>query len=197
MNNLENLNIKDLLSDELKNDLDSVLSQTESLMGDWDYDNDTMSVKLKVSFMNKSDNPDPSYEKEGDSGFDIRSNMNEEVNINPGDRVLIKTGLHFEIPLGYELQVRSRSGLALKNGIMVLNSPGTVDSGYRGEIGVILYNSDRDKVFTVNKGDRIAQGVISAVQTIGKTKFIKKDRLSNSDRGNGGFGGGFGSTGII
>jgi len=193
MNNLENLNIKDLLSDELKNDLDSVLSQTESLMGDWDYDNDTMSVKLKVSFMNKSDNPDPSYEKEGDSGFDIRSNMNEEVNINPGDRVLIKTGLHFEIPLGYELQVRSRSGLALKNGIMVLNSPGTVDSGYRGEIGVILYNSDRDKVFTVNKGDRIAQGVISAVQTIGKTKFIKKDRLSNSDRGNGGFG----STGII
>lgn len=193
MNNLENLNIKDLLSDELKNDLDSVLSQTESLMGDWDYDNDTMSVKLKVSFMNKSDNPDPSYEKEGDSGFDIRSNMNEEVNINPGDRVLIKTGLYFEIPLGYELQVRSRSGLALKNGIMVLNSPGTVDSGYRGEIGVILYNSDRDKVFTVNKGDRIAQGVISAVQTIGKTKFIKKDRLSNSDRGNGGFG----STGII
>ena len=100
--------------------------------------------------------------------------------------------MYFEIPAGYELQVRSRSGLALKNGIMVLNSPGTVDSGYRGEVGVILYNTDKAAPFYIHNGDRIAQGVIAGVQTMNKTKFIKTDSLSSSDRGSGGFG----STGV-
>jgi dUTP pyrophosphatase len=193
MNNyLENMDMSEFLDDGMKRDLDDLLGQTTDLMGDWDYDPETMSVKLKVSFINKSNNPDPSYEKEGDSGFDIRAFIDEPITIEPGRRALIPTGLHFEIPSSYELQVRSRSGLALKNGIMVLNSPGTVDSGYRGEIGVVLYNTDQTSDFLINNGDRIAQGVIAAVQTTGKTKFIKKDVLSSSERGDGGFG----STGI-
>jgi dUTP pyrophosphatase len=189
---LENLNMDDLFDDETKNELDSILKQTQHMMGDWHYDPNDMSIKLKVSFINKSNNADPTYEKEGDSGFDIRANNEKTIEIEPGHRALIPTGLYFEIPLGYELQVRSRSGLALKNGVMVLNSPGTVDSGYRGEVGVILYNSDKSAPFYVHKGDRIAQGVIAAVQTMGKTKFIKTNELSSSDRGTGGFG----STGI-
>ena len=191
-NHLDNININELLSEDVKKDLESVLGQTQDLMGDWDYDQETMSIKLKVSFINKSDNPDPSYEKYGDSGFDIRANIDEPIELKPGNRTLIKTGLYFQIPLGYELQVRSRSGLALKNGVMVLNSPGTVDSGYRGEIGVILYNTDNSESFVVNSGDRIAQGVIAAVQTMDRTKLIKKDKLSSSERGEGGFG----STGV-
>ena len=191
-NKLENLDMGELFDDEMKSELDSILKQTQNMMGDWDYDPASMTIKLKVSFINKSNNPDPTYEKEGDSGFDIRAFIDEPIEIEPGCRTLIKTGLYFEIPYGYELQVRSRSGLALNNGVVVLNSPGTVDSGYRGEIGVILYNTDKLNPFYVSNGDRIAQGVIAAVQTMGKTKFIKTDTLSSSDRGSGGFG----STGV-
>ncbi len=189
---LHSMDINEFLSDDIKKDLESVLDTTQSMMGDWDYDQETMSIKLKVSFINKSNNEDPTYQKEGDSGFDIRANISNDIELMPGKRALISTGLYFEVPIGYELQVRSRSGLALKNGIMVLNSPGTVDSGYRGEVGVILYNTDNENSFTIKNGDRIAQGVISAVQTIGKTKFIKKETLTSSDRGSGGFG----STGV-
>lgn len=192
MDNLQNLDINELFDDETKNELDSILKQTSDLMGGWDYDHDTMTVRLKISFINKSNNPDPTYEKDGDSGFDIRAFIGKAIEIEPGHRALIPTGLYFEIPSGYELQVRSRSGLALKNGIMVLNSPGTVDSGYRGEIGVILYNTDKSAPFYVHNGDRIAQGVIAAVQTMNKTKFIKTTSLSDSSRGTGGFG----STGV-
>lgn len=192
MDNLQNLDINELFDDETKNELDLILKQTGDLMGGWDYDHETMTIKLKVGFMNKSNNVDPTYEKDGDSGFDIRAFTDKVIEIEPGCRALIPTGLYFEIPSGYELQVRSRSGLALKNGIMVLNSPGTVDSGYRGEVGIILYNSDRLEPFHVHNGDRIAQGVIATVQTMGKTKFIKKESLSISSRGTGGFG----STGI-
>ena len=106
-------------------------------------------------------------------------------------RKLIDTGLIFEIPLDYELQVRSRSGLALKNGIMVLNSPGTVDSSYRGFVGVILYNTD-EKEFVVNHGDRIAQGVICQVQQMHTTELINTEELTTSDRNSDGFG----STGV-
>jgi len=192
MANLENLDLNELFDDETKNELDSILKQTGDLMGGWEYDTETMTVKLKVSFINKSENPDPTYEKDGDSGFDIRANNEKTIEIEPGHRALIPTGLYFEIPAGFELQVRSRSGLALKNGIMVLNSPGTVDSGYRGEVGVILYNTDKSTPFYIHKGDRIAQGVIAAVQTMNKTKFVKTDSLSSSERGSGGFG----STGV-
>lgn len=189
---LHDMDMNEFLSDDIKKDLESVLSTTQDMMGDWDYDQETMSVKLKIGFINKSNNEDPTYQKEGDSGFDIRANIDHDIELKPGERILINTGLYFEIPMGYELQVRSRSGLALKNGIMVLNSPGTVDSGYRGEVGVILYNTDNKNNFIVKNGDRVAQGVISAVQTLGKTKFIKKETLTPSDRGFGGFG----STGV-
>lgn len=192
MDNLENLDFNELFDDETKSELDAFLKQTNDLMGGWEYDNETMTIKLKISFINKSENPDPTYEKDGDSGFDIRANNEKTIEIEPGHRVLIPTGLYFEVPAGFELQIRSRSGLALKNGIMVLNSPGTVDSGYRGEIGVILYNTDKITPFYVHKGDRIAQGVITAVQTMNKTKFVKTDSLSSSERGSGGFG----STGV-
>ena len=199
--NINDLNVNDLFQDDddSKKELDQLLDEARQYMSDWDYDNESMTPKLRVSFINKSGNPDPSYEKEGDSGFDIRASITDKnlegehsIEILPGNRCLIKTGLYFEIPLGFELQVRSRSGLALKNGIMVLNSPGTVDSGYRGEIGVILYNTDQDQSFIVKNGDRIAQGVIAPVQTRDKIKFIKSEMLSDSDRGLGGFG----STGI-
>jgi dUTP pyrophosphatase len=192
MDNLQNLDMSEFFDDETKNELDEILKQTSDLMGGWEFDSDGMTVKLKVKFINKSNNPDPTYEKEGDSGFDIRAFLDKTIEIEPGNRALIPTGLYFEIPTGFELQVRSRSGLALKNGIMVLNSPGTVDSGYRGEIGVILYNTDNAAPFYIHNGDRIAQGVIAGVQTMNKTKFIKTDSLSSSDRGLGGFG----STGV-
>ena len=111
--------------------------------------------------------------------------------VEPLKRVLVPTGLHFQIPIGFELQVRPRSGLALKNGITVLNTPGTVDSGYRGEVMVILFNTGEEP-FTIKNGDRIAQGVISPVQTRKTTKFARVNTLDTSDRG----AGGFGSTGV-
>ncbi len=192
MDNLQNLDMSELFDDETKNELDEILNQTTDLMGGWEFDQGSGTVKLRVKFINKSNNQDPTYEKEGDSGFDIRAFIDKTIEIEPGNRALVPTGLYFEIPTGYELQVRSRSGLALKNGIMVLNSPGTVDSGYRGEVGVILYNSDKTAPFYIHNGDRIAQGVIAGVQTMNKTKFIKTETLSSSDRGTGGFG----STGV-
>lgn len=194
MANINDLNVTNLFEDddESKKELDDLLKEAKTFMSDWDYDNESMTPKLRVSFINKSKNQDPSYEKEGDSGFDIRANIENTVELEPGKRALIPTGLFFEIPIGFELQVRSRSGLALKNGIMVLNSPGTVDSGYRGEIGVILYNSDKNETFYVHNGDRIAQGVIAPVQTRDRIKFNKTETLSDTDRGSGGFG----STGI-
>jgi dUTP pyrophosphatase len=124
----------------------------------------------------------PSYETEGASGFDLRSIS--PMIINSGEIVLVKTGLQMEIPRGYELQIRSRSGLALKNGVHVLNSPGTVDSDYRGEIGVILKNSGNEP-FVIGSGDRIAQGVIAEVTQV---EFEKVEQLSETNRGNGGFG---------
>jgi dUTP pyrophosphatase len=129
----------------------------------------------------------------GDSGFDFMASLPEDetITIPPLKRALIPTGLHFQIPIGFELQVRPRSGLALKNGITVLNTPGTVDSGYRGEVKVILYNTD-EAPFVIKNGDRIAQGVIAPVQFTKTTKFIRVNNLDESDRGSGGFG----STGI-
>ena len=187
-NKLENLDMSELFDDEMKNELDSVLKQTQNMMGDWDYDPASMTIKLKVSFINKSNNPDPTYEKEGDSGFDIRAFIDEPIEIEPGCRTLIKTGLYFEIPYGYELQVRSRSGLALNNGVVVLNSPGTVDSGYRGEIGVILYNTDKLNPFYVSNGDRIAQGVIAHRISSDYGDLIEVMEINESERGEGGFG---------
>ena len=102
--------------------------------------------------------------------------------------MLIPTGVYFQIPINFELQIRSRSGLSLKNGVIVLNAPGTVDSGYRGEICVILYNTDKNTPFTIKNGDRIAQGVIAPVQTLNNTVFVKSETLDSSERGDTGFG---------
>lgn len=130
----------------------------------------------------------PEYKTSGAAGADVCAFVDKPVVIAAGARALIPTGLFFEIPEGYEIQVRARSGLAIKNGIAVLNSPGTVDSDYRGELCVILYNSS-DTSFTVNNGDRIAQIVVAPVT---RANFVASDLLSETERGSGGFG----STGV-
>ena len=137
---------------------------------------------MKVRVINKSDNDLPSYETIGSAGCDVRSN--HDATINPGHKLLVKTGLYVEIPIGYEIQVRPRSGLAFSKGITDLNSPGTIDSDYRGEIGVILVNLSNQK-FTVNRGDRIAQLVLAKYEKI-NWKIIKE--LPKTNRGFGGFG---------
>jgi dUTP pyrophosphatase len=188
---LNNKNIADFLSDEEKSQMSEIFAHAG--MEDWMYDPNDNSMRLKVKIINNSNNPDPGYQKEGDSGFDFMANLPEDavIIIEPLKRALIPTGLQFQIPIGFELQVRPRSGLALKNGITVLNTPGTVDSGYRGEVKVILFNTGEES-FTIKNGDRIAQGVISPVQTRKTTKFLRVNALDNSDRG----AGGFGSTGV-
>ena len=126
----------------------------------------------------------PEYAKDGDAGADLSALLEEPVMIKPGERKLISTGLFFEIEPGYEVQIRPRSGLALKHGITVLNTPGTVDNGYRGEIGVILINTG-ELPFIVKNGERIAQMVVNKVE---RPTFINAEILSDSDRGEGGFG---------
>lgn len=118
------------------------------------------------------------------AGADIRAFIEEDITIAPGARALIPTGLRVELPVGYEMQIRPRSGLALKHGITVLNSPGTIDADYRGEIGVILINLS-DKPFTVSNGDRIAQAVVAAHAT---PLWMPADKLSDTSRADGGFG---------
>lgn len=130
----------------------------------------------------------PEYKTEGAAGADIFACVDEPLVINCMERKLVSTGLFFEIPCGYEIQVRPRSGLALKNGITILNSPGTIDSDYRGEIGVLLINLGAEP-FTIHNGDRIAQLVISHVE---KCSFSEADELGRTERG----AGGYGSTGI-
>ena len=133
---------------------------------------------------------DPKYAYYTDSGFDLYST--EDKWIHPFDRALIPTGLHFDIPSGYEIQVRSKSGLALNQGLMVLNSPGTVDQGYTGEIKIILFNTTNQKV-KIEKGQKIAQAVLCPVVSGKWIKMVEKDKLENKDRNQNGFG----STGII
>lgn len=146
--------------------------------------------RLDVGYKkSNNDTVDPSYAYESDSGFDLYSV--EEIWIQPFDRKLIPTGLHVDIPDGYEIQVRSKSGLALKQGLMVLNSPGTVDQGYLGEIQVILFNTTNQRV-KIENGQKIAQAVLSPVVSGKWVNFIQKDNLENKDRNENGFG----STGI-
>jgi len=139
---------------------------------------------VRFELVNKSDNQNPVYQTDGSSGMDIRAFLKSPLNIKPGKFKLIKTGLHIKILAGYEAQIRPRSGLALKTGITVLNSPGTIDSDYRGEIGVILINHSNQN-FEVKSGDRIAQLVISKYE-----KIIWKNvsNIEDSVRGLGGFG---------
>ena len=143
---------------------------------------------MEVHIINKSKHELPSYETLLSAGMDIRANISESIVLNPLERVIIKTGLFMSLPMGLEAQVRPRSGLAAKKGITVLNSPGTIDADYRGEVGVILINLSRD-CFTVNNGDRIAQLVIARHEQI---KWKEVTVLDETDRGEGGFG----STGV-
>lgn len=139
---------------------------------------------MKVKIINKSNNELPAYETSASAGLDLRAFIPETITLLPLERKLIKTGLFLEIPEGYEAQVRPRSGLAIKNGITVLNSPGTIDADYRGEVGVILVNISQDN-FEVNSGDRIAQMVFAKVK---QAKWILSEELSETERGEGGFG---------
>ena len=148
-------------------------------------------VKIRVNFVNTSTNEDPKHKYIDDSGMDLRADLEESVCIESGEIKLIPTGLHFELPESMEIQVRPRSGLAAKNGVTVLNTPGTVDRGYIGEIKVILINLGKSK-FNINHGDRIAQAVICPVITARWSILTKKHRLDKTQRGDGGFG----STGI-
>lgn len=140
--------------------------------------------EVKISIINNSANPLPNYATPGSSGMDLRANLEESITLLPLQRKLISTGIFVEIPEGYEIQVRPRSGLAIKNGITCLNSPGTVDSDYRGELKVILINLS-DETHTIHSGDRIAQMVVSKVE---KAVLEIVQSLEVTERGEGGFG---------
>lgn len=143
---------------------------------------------MKLEIINKSKHPLPKYETPLSAGVDVRANIDEPIVLQPLARVLVKTGLFIALPAGYEAQVRPRSGLAYKNGLTVLNSPGTIDADYRGEIGVILVNLSNE-VFTVKDGERIAQLVVAKCE---QAEFVETDILNETERG----AGGFGSTGV-
>ena len=142
---------------------------------------------IDVKVYNCSGNPLPKYETLGSAGMDVRAMCSEPIIISPGESKIIPTGLHVEIPQGYEIQVRSRSGLAAKRKIFVLNSPGTIDSDYRNGIGVILMNLG-DSDFIIENGERIGQLVLNEVPQINWVPVSTLDELSSTDRGLGGFG---------
>jgi dUTP pyrophosphatase len=150
---------------------------------------EAMVNKVQMKYTNDSDNTEPEYAYKSDSGFDLRSV--EDMWVHANDRKLIPTGLRFDIPDGFEIQVRSKSGLALNQGLMVLNSPGTVDSGYQGEIKVIIFNTTNQKI-KIEKGQKIAQAVVCPVVNGRWIDLIKVERLSEKDRNDKGFG----STGL-
>ncbi len=139
---------------------------------------------MKIKIVNKSDHPSPSYETIASAGMDLRAFLSEPVTLLPFQRALIPTALFIELPIGFEAQVRPRSGLAIKHGITVLNTPGTIDADYRGEIKVILVNLS-DTAFTINNGERIAQMIIAAHA---KAEWEEVDDLNKTTRGTGGFG---------
>jgi len=139
---------------------------------------------VPVKIINRSNNPLPAYATAGSSGMDLRANLDESVQLAPGERQLIPTGIFIELPLGYEAQVRPRSGLALKQGLTCVNSPGTVDSDYRGELKVILINLSRENQ-VIHHGDRIAQIVVQKVERV---EWTPSEEIAVSERNQGGFG---------
>ena len=143
---------------------------------------------MTVKIINRSSHALPNYESVASAGMDLRANLTDPVTLAPLGRAIIKTGLFIELPIGYEAQVRPRSGLAAKRGVTVLNSPGTIDADYRGEIGVILVNLS-DEAFVVENGERIAQLVIAKHE---RAEWLEADVLTETVRGEGGFG----STGV-
>lgn len=143
---------------------------------------------MQIKIINTSQHELPNYETIASAGMDLRANLIEPICLKPLERALVKTGLFIELPVGFEAQVRPRSGLALKKGITVLNSPGTVDADYRGEIGVILVNLSNEE-FVIENGERIAQLVIAKHE---RAEWLEVNELSETSRG----AGGFGSTGV-
>lgn len=139
---------------------------------------------MVLKIINKSNNPLPKYESAQAAGMDIRCNISEPITLQPLERKLIPTGLYIELPVGYEAQIRPRSGLALKRGLTVLNTPGTIDADYRGEVGVILINLSGEAQ-TIEPGERICQMVIARHET---PEVIEVEELSDTERGAGGFG---------
>lgn len=143
---------------------------------------------MKINIINKSSHPLPHYETIASAGLDLRANITEAIVLKPLERTIVKTGLFIELPIGFEAQVRPRSGLAAKKGVTVLNAPGTVDADYRGEIGVILVNLSNED-FTIENGERVAQLVIAKHE---RAEWVEVESLSETERGEGGFG----STGV-
>lgn len=143
---------------------------------------------IEIKIINKSQHPLPNYETSQSAGMDLRANLTQPITLESLDRAIIPTGLFMELPQGYEAQIRPRSGLAAKKGITMLNSPGTIDADYRGEIGVIVINLSKEP-FTIENGERIAQMVISKFEQI---QWQPAEVLSETERGSGGFG----STGV-
>ncbi len=139
---------------------------------------------MEIKIVNKSNHPLPHYGTEASAGVDLRANIIDSITLKPLERSLIKTGLFIELPVGYEAQVRPRSGLAYKHGVTVLNTPGTIDADYRGEIGVILVNLSNED-FIVENGERVAQMVIAKHE---QAEWKLVENLSETDRGAGGFG---------
>jgi len=143
---------------------------------------------MQINIINNSHHPLPNYETVASAGMDLRANLTEPITLKSLERTIVKTGLFIELPIGYEAQVRPRSGLAAKKGITVLNSPGTIDADYRGEIGVILVNLSNED-FVIENGERVAQLVIAKHE---RAEWIEVTELSETSRG----AGGFGSTGV-
>ena len=185
--------------DELKNvlntnfddiDINSIVGELGIDFNELEKTLDEYQPKIGLYYTNTNETlPQPEYAYITDSGFDLRST--EELMIKAGERALVGTGLSFDIPDGYEIQVRSKSGLALKQGLMVLNSPGTVDFGYTSEIKVILFNTSKEDVM-ISLGQKIAQAVLCPVVSGKWVNLVKTDKIDDKDRNNNGFG----STGI-
>jgi dUTP pyrophosphatase len=185
--------------DELKNvlntdfddiDINNIVGELGIDFNELEKTLDEYQPKIGLYYTNTNETlPQPEYAYITDSGFDLRST--EELIIKAGERALVGTGLSFDIPDGYEIQVRSKSGLALKQGLMVLNSPGTVDFGYTSEIKVILFNTSKEDV-TISLGQKIAQAVLCPVVSGKWVNLVKTDKIDDKDRNNNGFG----STGL-
>ena len=180
------------LSKEMDGDedleLNQYVNQIKNLYGENDESIQTgMLNKTTTKFINNSNNEDPTYAKEGDSGFDLRAFIDEPVTLKPLERKLIPTGLKFELSPNTELQVRPRSGMALKHGISVLNTPGTVDEGYRGDVGIIAVNLSNED-YTIQPGERIAQAVIMNVVGHRLSNLEKVENLTETERGDTGYG---------
>jgi dUTP pyrophosphatase len=140
--------------------------------------------KVQIKIINQSSNQLPEYATAGSSGMDVRADLTETITLQPLERQLIPTGIFVELPIGYEIQIRPRSGLAIKQGITCINSPGTIDADYRGEIKVILINLSNEAV-TIHHGDRIAQMVLQQVE---QAEWMQVDIINETKRGEGGFG---------